>query len=292
MIDGFIVNALIAGICVSIIAGGLGCFIVWKKMAYFGDSLSHSSLFGIALGIVLGFNSTIGTFITCLVFAGFLTYLQNKNIFSVEHGPKGGDEINLNNLPIQTCWPGEPAPLITWPIVVTEDNGRTNLGIYRMQLLSKNKTLMRWLEHRGGAEALKSASQRGTDLPAAVVLGADPGTTIAAVAPVPEKLSEYEFSGLLRRKKLSLVKCKTVPLSVPAEAEIVLEGHVSVTDYRSEGPYGDHTGFYNSIEKFPVFTVSAVTMRQNPIYLTTFTGRPPDEPSTLGEALNDVFVPL
>ena len=203
-----------------------------------------------------------------------------------------GDEINLNTLPIQTCWPGEPAPLITWPIVVTEDNGRMNLGIYRMQLLSKNKTLMRWLEHRGGAAALKSASQRGTDLPAAVVLGADPGTTIAAVAPVPEKLSEYEFSGLLRRKKLSLVKCKTVPLSVPAEAEIVLEGHVSVTDYQSEGPFGDHTGFYNSVEKFPVFTVSAVTMRQNPLYLTTFTGRPPDEPSTLGEALNDVFVPF
>jgi len=203
-----------------------------------------------------------------------------------------GDQIDLTKLPIQTCWPGEPAPLITWPLIVTEDKGQTNLGIYRMQVVDRNRTLMRWLKHRGGAAAHARAAETGESLPAAVAIGCDPGTTIAAVAPVPEKISEYEFAGLLRGKKLSLVDCKTVPLKVPASAEIVLEGHVSLTDRAAEGPYGDHTGFYNSVEEFPIFTVSAVTMRKDPIYLSTFTGRPPDEPSTLGEALNDVFVPL
>lgn len=168
-----------------------------------------------------------------------------------------------------------------------------NLGIYRMQVLGKNKTIMRWLKHRGGAQHHARWKQEKRDpLPAAIVLGADPGTILAAVTPVPDTLSEYQFAGLLRGEKVELVDCKTVPLKVPATAEIVLEGYVSLDEYAPEGPYGDHTGYYNSVEDFPVFTVTAITMRKNPIYLSTFTGRPPDEPSVLGEALNDVFVPF
>jgi len=211
-----------------------------------------------------------------------------------------GDEIDLAQLPIQGCWPGEPAPLITWPLVVTqgphadEDKRDSfNLGIYRMQVTGKNTTLMRWLRHRGGAQHHQRwAQEKREPLPAAVVIGADPGTILAAVTPVPDTLSEYQFAGLLRGKKVELVDCKTVPLKVPAEAEIVLEGYVSLDDYGDEGPYGDHTGYYNSVEKFPVFTVTAITMRKDPIYLSTFTGRPPDEPSVLGEGLNEVFIPL
>lgn len=209
-----------------------------------------------------------------------------------------GDEIDLSKLPIQTCWPGEPAPLITWPLVVTKGPSADktddyNLGIYRMQVTGKNTTLMRWLKHRGGAEHhRKWGKQKAEPLPVAVVIGADPGTILAAVTPVPDTVSEYQFAGLLRGKKLELVDCVTVPLKVPAHAEIVLEGHVSLTEYGDEGPYGDHTGYYNSVEAFPVFTVSAVTMQKQPIYLSTFTGRPPDEPSVLGEALNEVFIPL
>ena len=209
-----------------------------------------------------------------------------------------GDEINLDALPIQTCWPGEPAPLITWPLVVTKGPSDRreddfNLGIYRMQKLSKNQTLMRWLKHRGGAQHhARWKAEHAEPLPAAVVIGADPATILAAVTPVPDTLSEYQFSGLLRGEKVKLVDCKTIPLKVPAEAEIVLEGHVSLQDYEDEGPYGDHTGYYNSVEKFPVFTISAITMRKDPIYLSTYTGKPPDEPSILGEALNEVFIPL
>ncbi len=209
-----------------------------------------------------------------------------------------GDDIDLGMLPIQTCWPGEPAPLITWPLVVTkaaddtkEDN--FNLGIYRMQVLSKNKTLMRWLKHRGGAQHHAGwVKEKRESMPVAVVIGADPATILAAVTPVPDTLSEYQFSGLLRGKKLELVDCKTIPLKVPANAEIVLEGHVSLDEYGDEGPYGDHTGYYNSVEKFPTFTVSAITMRRDAIYHSTYTGRPPDEPSVLGEALNEIFIPL
>lgn len=209
-----------------------------------------------------------------------------------------GSDIDLARLPIQTCWPGEPAPLITWPLVVTKGPGKRreddfNLGIYRMQVTGKNTTLMRWLRHRGGAQHHQRwKEEKREPLPAAVVIGADPGTILAAVTPVPDTLSEYQFAGLLRGKKVELVDCKTVPLKVPAEAEIVLEGHVSLDEYGDEGPYGDHTGYYNSVEQFPVFTISAITMRKNPIYLSTFTGRPPDEPSILGEALNEVFIPL
>jgi 4-hydroxy-3-polyprenylbenzoate decarboxylase len=209
-----------------------------------------------------------------------------------------GGEIDLSALPIQTCWPGEPAPLITWPLVVTRGPGGRredgfNLGIYRMQVTGRDTTLMRWLEHRGGAQHHQRwRAERAEPLPAAAVIGADPGTILAAVTPVPDTLSEYQFAGLLRGRRVELVDCKTVPLKVPAEAEIVLEGHVSLDEYGDEGPYGDHTGYYNSVERFPVFRLSAITMRANPIYLSTFTGRPPDEPSILGEALNEVFIPL
>ncbi|WP_417493395.1 UbiD family decarboxylase [Maricaulis sp.] len=209
-----------------------------------------------------------------------------------------GDEIDLDRLPIQTCWPGEPAPLITWPLVVTKGPSTDkqddyNLGIYRMQKLGKDRTLMRWLKHRGGAQHFARWKDKKPDpLPCAVVLGADPGTILAAVTPIPDTLSEYQFAGILRGQKVELVDCKTVPLKVPAEAEIVLEGHVMLDEYGPEGPYGDHTGYYNSVEHFPVFRISAITMRQDPIYLSTYTGRPPDEPSVLGEALNEVFIPL
>ena len=209
-----------------------------------------------------------------------------------------GDDIDLSKLPIQTCWPGEPAPLITWPLVVTKGPGggaedNYNLGIYRMQVRGRDSTLMRWLKHRGGAQHhARWGAKMAEPLPAAAVIGADPGTILAAVTPVPDTLSEYQFAGLLRGKKVELVACKTVPLKVPAQAEIVLEGHVSLEHYEDEGPYGDHTGYYNAVEKFPVFTISAITMRRDPIYLSTYTGRPPDEPSILGEALNEIFIPL
>ena len=211
-----------------------------------------------------------------------------------------GAEIDLGRLPIQTCWPGEPAPLITWPLIVTQGPNPKgdkvdafNLGIYRMQVTGRDRTLMRWLKHRGGAQHhARWKKEKEEPLPAAAVIGADPGTILAAVTPVPDTLSEYQFAGLLRGRKVELVDCKTVPLKVPAQAEIVLEGHVSLNDYGDEGPYGDHTGYYNAVEPFPVFQISAITMRQSPIFLSTFTGRPPDEPSVLGEALNEVFIPL
>jgi 4-hydroxy-3-polyprenylbenzoate decarboxylase len=209
-----------------------------------------------------------------------------------------GEDVDLGALPVQTCWPGEPAPLITWPLVVTRGPSEAredgyNLGIYRMQVIGRNRTIMRWLHARGGAQQhARWKKERREPLPAAAVIGADPGTILAAVTPVPDTLSEYHFAGLLRGRKVELVDCKTVPLKVPAEAEIVLEGHVSLDETADEGPYGDHTGYYNAVEKFPVFTVSAITRRRDPIYLSTFTGRAPDEPSILGEALNEVFIPL
>ncbi len=209
-----------------------------------------------------------------------------------------GADIDLSALPVQTCWPGDVGPLITWPLVVTKGPGDDkrdvyNLGIYRMQVTGRDTTLMRWLKQRGGAGHYdRWRAKKREPLPAAAVIGADPGTILAAVTPVPDTLSEYQFAGLLRGRKVELVDCKTVPLKVPADAEIVLEGHVMLDDYGDEGPFGDHTGYYNSVEKFPVFKISAITMRRDPIYLSTFTGRPPDEPSVLGEALNEVFIPL
>jgi len=211
-----------------------------------------------------------------------------------------GDEIDLGRLPVQTCWPGEPAPLITWPLVVTRGPNPEgdkaddfNLGIYRMQVIGRDRTIMRWLKHRGGAQHHQRwKAERPAPLPVAAVIGADPGTILAAVTPVPDTLSEYHFAGLLRGRKVELVDCKTQPLKVPAEAEIVIEGEVSLDETAEEGPYGDHTGYYNAVERFPVFKVTAITRRRQPIYLSTFTGRPPDEPSVLGEALNEVFIPL
>ena len=209
-----------------------------------------------------------------------------------------GSDIDLSRLPVQTCWPGEPAPLITWPLVVTKGPGEArednyNLGIYRMQVIGRDRTIMRWLRHRGGAQHYhRWAREKNAPFPAAAVIGADPGTILAAVTPLPDTLSEYQFAGLLRGARTELADCVSQPLKVPAEAEIVIEGEVSLSEKHDEGPYGDHTGYYNSVEPFPVFTVTAITMRKAPIYLSTFTGRPPDEPSTLGEALNEVFIPL
>ena len=209
-----------------------------------------------------------------------------------------GDDIDLSRLPIQSCWPGEPAPLITWPLVVTKGPGKRkeddfNLGIYRMQVLGKNKTLMRWLKHRGGAQHYQRwKNEKPEPLPAAVVIGADPGTILAAVTPVPDTLSEYQFAGLLRGKKVDLVDCKTVPLKVPAEAEIVIEGYVSLEEYGDEGPYGDHTGYYSQDGDYPVFHVTAITHRKDPIYLTTIVGIPPQEDFYLGKATERIFLPL
>ena len=204
------------------------------------------------------------------------------------------EAVDLSVLPVQQCWPDEPAPLISWPLIVTQGReGNTNLGIYRMQILGKDKTLMRWLAHRGGAgHAAEAASTGAAHFPAAAVIGVDPGTMIAAVTPAPENISEYQLAGFFRGKSVSLTECKTVPLKVPAEAEIIIEGQISLTETAPEGPYGDHTGYYNAVEEFPIFKVSAITMRRDPIYMTTFSGRPPDEPSVLGEALNEVFIPI
>ena len=212
-----------------------------------------------------------------------------------------GNDIDLAAFPVQTCWPGEPAPLITWPLAVVTQGPNPkgnkadafNLGIYRMQVTGRDTALMRWLKHRGGAQHYARWKEtRPEPLPAAAVIGADPGSLLAAVTPVPDTLSEYQFAGLLRGRKLDLVDCKTIPLKVPASAEIVLEGHVMLDEFGDEGPYGDHTGYYNAVEPFPLFRISAITMRRDPVYLSTFTGRPPDEPSILGEALNEVFIPL
>ena len=207
-----------------------------------------------------------------------------------------GDEVDLAKLPIQTCWPGDVAPLITWGLVTTKgpDRKRQNMGIYRQQLLGKNRLIMRWLSHRGGALDFQAWKQRhpGEDFPISVTLGADPATILAAVTPVPDTLSEYAFAGLLRGKKTRLVKCMDSELMVPASAEIILEGVLREGDNAEEGPYGDHTGYYNEVETFPVFTVKRITMRKDPIYHSTYTGKPPDEPAVLGVALNEVFVPI
>lgn len=208
------------------------------------------------------------------------------------------DKPDLNILPIQKCWSLDVSPLITWSIVVTkgptdEKVDNYNLGIYRMQVISENKLLMRWLKLRGGAEHHKRwKGAKREPFPAAIVIGANPAVTMAAVMPIPENISEYNFAGLLGNEKVELVKCKTIDLKVPAHSEIVLEGYVSLDEYLPEGPFGDHTGYYNDVEEFPVFAVTAITMKKNPVYLSTYTGKPPDEPSILGEALNEIFIPL
>jgi len=207
-----------------------------------------------------------------------------------------GDDVDLNKLPIQTCWPKDVAPLITWGLVITKGptRERQNLGIYRQQLLDKNKLIMRWLSQRGGALDFKDwcETNPGKPFPVSVALGADPATTLAAVTPIPDSLSEYAFAGLLRGQKTKVCKCLGNDLQVPENAEIILEGVIHPDEIAEEGPYGDHTGYYNEVETFPVFTVEKITHRNNPIYHSTYTGKPIDEPAVLGVALNEVFVPL
>ena len=207
-----------------------------------------------------------------------------------------GEDVDLNKLPIQTCWPKDIAPLITWGLVITKGptRDRQNLGIYRQQLLGKNKLIMRWLSQRGGALDFKDWCEQnpGKPFPISVALGADPATTLAAVTPIPDSLSEYAFAGLLRGKKTKVCKCLGNDLQVPENAEIILEGVIHPGEVAEEGPYGDHTGYYNEVETFPVFTVEKITHRNNPIYHSTYTGKPIDEPAVLGVALNEVFVPL
>jgi UbiD family decarboxylases len=205
-------------------------------------------------------------------------------------------DVDLARLPVQTCWPEDAGPLITWALVVTRGphKARHNLGIYRQQVIGRNKLIMRWLSHRGGALDFRDwcESYPGKPFPVAVALGADPATILSAVTPIPDTLSEYAFAGLLRGGRTELVKCQTNDLQVPASAEFVLEGHIRPGEEASEGPFGDHTGYYNEVEMFPVFTVERITHRDNPIYHSTYTGRPPDEPAVLSMALNEVFVPL
>ena len=206
-----------------------------------------------------------------------------------------GDQVDLDQLPIQTCWPGDAAPLVTWALAITRgpEKDRQNLGIYRMQKIAKNKLIMRWLAHRGGALDYRDFQKKnpGKPYPVAIALGADPATTLGAVTPVPDTLSEYAFAGLLRGEKTQVVKCIGSDLQVPASAEYILEGFLH-GDEAEEGPFGDHTGYYNEVETFPVFTIDRITYRENPIYHSTYTGRPPDEPAILGVALNEVFVPI
>ena len=207
-----------------------------------------------------------------------------------------GKEVDLGRLPIQTCWPGDAGPLITWGLVITRgpEKTRQNLGIYRQQVIAPNKVIMRWLAHRGGALDFRDHVKAHPDrpFPVAVALGADPATILAAVTPVPDTLSEYQFAGLLRGGRTEVVKCIGSDLQAPASAEIVLEGHIDPNESAIEGPFGDHTGYYNEQDRFPVFTIGRITMRREPIYHSTYTGKPPDEPAVLGVALNEVFVPL
>ena len=211
-----------------------------------------------------------------------------------------GNDVDLARLPIQHCWPGDIAPLITWGLVITKGphKKRQNLGIYRQQVIGRNKVIMRWLAQRGGALDFREHSivNRGQPYPIAVALGADPATILGAVTPVPDSLSEYQFAGLLRGSRTELVKALGSELRVPASAEIVLEGHIypdeshpSGYEHALEGPYGDHTGYYNEQDSFPVFTIDRITMRRDPIYHSTYTGKPPDEPAVLGVALNEVL---
>src|SRR5471030_1290603 len=207
-----------------------------------------------------------------------------------------GADVDLSRLPIQHCWPGDVAPLITWGLVITKgpNKKRQNLGIYRQQVLGPNKVIMRWLAHRGGALDFRehAVQSKGKPYPVCVALGADPATILGAVTPVPDALSEYQFAGLLRGARTELVKCLGSDLQVPASAEIVLEGVIHPDELALEGPFGDHTGYYNEQDNFPVFTIERITMRRDPIYHSTYTGKPPDEPAMLGVALNEVFVPM
>ncbi len=207
-----------------------------------------------------------------------------------------GEAVDLRKIPVQTCWPGDAGPLITWPLVITRgpSKERQNLGIYRQQVIGRNRVIMRWLSHRGGALDFREWQQAhpGEPFPVAVALGADPATILGAVTPVPDTLSEYAFAGLLRGSKTELVKAELSDLQLPASAEIVLEGYIYPDDVAPEGPFGDHTGYYNEVDHFPVFTVERISYRRDALYHSTYTGRPPDEPAVLGVALNEVFIPI
>jgi 4-hydroxy-3-polyprenylbenzoate decarboxylase len=206
-----------------------------------------------------------------------------------------GDDVDLSSLPVQTCWPGEPAPLVTWPLVITrapDDPKDVNVGIYRLQVLGRNRMIVRWLAHRGGARHHRLWQLKGRPMPVAVVVGADPATMLAAVMPLPDGMSELAFSGVLRGRRAAVGKGLSVDLPLPASAEIIIEGTIAPGDLAPEGPYGDHTGYYNAVENFPVLQVSAITTRTDPMYLSTYTGRPPDEPSVLGEAMAELFKPV
>ena len=206
------------------------------------------------------------------------------------------NDIDLGQYPIQTCWPGDAGPLITWALVITRGphKERQNMGIYRQQVIDRNRVIMRWLAHRGGALDFRDwqIEHPGEPFPVAVALGADPATILSAVTPIPDSLSEYAFAGLLRGSRTELVDCEMVDLQAPASAEIILEGYLYPDDTAPEGPFGDHTGYYNEVESFPVFTIECITQREKPIYHSTYTGRPPDEPAVLGVALNEVFIPI
>ena len=239
---------------------------------------------------------------------GMVRSLWHMSPAQVRHAPCQavvieGDDVDLYRLPIQHCWPDDVAPLLTWGLVITQGphKPRQNLGIYRQQLLSRNQLIMRWLAHRGGALDFRDHCRQhpGQPYPAAVAIGADPATILGAVTPVPDSLSEYQFAGLLRGARTEITPAIGVPLRVPAQAEIVLEGHIlpdpshpSGWQHAMEGPYGDHTGYYNEQAEFPVFTVERITHRTDPVYHSTYTGKPPDEPAVLGMAMNELFVPL
>jgi 4-hydroxy-3-polyprenylbenzoate decarboxylase len=205
-----------------------------------------------------------------------------------------GEDVDLSRLPVQTCWPEDAAPLLTWGLTVTRGptKPRQNLGIYRQQVIGRNRIIMRWLTHRGGALDFRDHRACSSEpFPVAVALGADPATMLAAVTPLPDSLSEYQFAGLLRGARTELVKCLGNDLQVPATAEMVLEGHIA-SETADEGPFGDHTGYYNEVERFPVMTVERISLRRDALYHSTYTGKPPDEPAILGMALNELFVPL
>ncbi len=217
---------------------------------------------------------------------------------TVRSGPcqevvKTGSDADLSEIPVIKCWPGDAAPLITWPLVVTQapSGGPHNVGVYRMQYLDGKRTIMRWLKHRGGAGHQRLWEKEGRPMPVAVAIGAEPATVIAGVTPVPEDVGEFHFAGILRKKAIELVECKTIPLKVPATAEIILEGEIRHNDMELEGPFGDHTGYYNAAEPFPVFHLKAITHRKDPIYLTTITGRPPKEDAVIGTVLNSLYLP-
>ncbi|MBI5588596.1 MAG: UbiD family decarboxylase [Deltaproteobacteria bacterium] len=225
---------------------------------------------------------------------GKILTLGPKTVRSaVCHEVVNTDDPDLSAIPVIKCWPGDAGPLITWPLVVTQspNGGPFNVGVYRMQRLDGKRAIMRWLKHRGGAAHQRQWEATGRPMPVAVAIGCDPATTIAGVTPVPEDVGEYHFAGVLRKKAIELVECKTVPLKVPASSEIVLEGEIRHADTALEGPFGDHTGYYNAAEPFPVFHLKAITHRRDPLYLTTITGRPPKEDAVIGTILNKMYLP-